>query len=206
MRPKSIATVVVSLRSTPEMSSTPTLLSVSISSVRSGRVSETVPTIVVLPTPKPPAMTILTAVGSLRARVPRRPPPALEGPETIDHRLVEPDVVHVRFGFGFLQRDETLVEQVAEQHPHGRDGKVEMAGDLGHGHHRLAQADAGQVLGTEPDRALRLRPDGDHQRDEVELAAGRLDAAAGHHVGADHRAGLVVEQLLLRRLGHERIV
>ena len=64
MRPKSIATVVVVLPSTPDRSSMPTPGSVSTSSVRSGRVSLTAPTMVVLPTPKPPATRILIAVGS----------------------------------------------------------------------------------------------------------------------------------------------
>ena len=40
------------------------------SSVRSGSTSLTEPTIVVLPTPKPPAMRILTAIGMACAAVP----------------------------------------------------------------------------------------------------------------------------------------
>ena len=63
IRPKSIATVVVVLPSTPEMSSVPTPASVSTSSVCSGRISLTAPTSVVLPTPKPPAMRIFSASG-----------------------------------------------------------------------------------------------------------------------------------------------
>ena len=74
IRPKSIATVVVFLSSTPEVSSIPTLLSVSSSSVRSGRISLTDPTSVVLPAPKPPATRILMAVGSRRS-----PSPGSEG-------------------------------------------------------------------------------------------------------------------------------
>ena len=63
IRPKSIATVVVVFRSTPLMSSMPTLRSLSGSSVRSGRISLMEPTSVVLPAPKPPAMRILAVVG-----------------------------------------------------------------------------------------------------------------------------------------------
>src|SRR5262245_7942839 len=148
MRPKSIATVVVFLRSTPDMSSIPTLSSVTSSSVRSGCVSDTVPTIVVLPTPKPPAITILTAVGSLRARTSLWARTSLsEGPESIDHRLVEPDVVHVRLRFRFLHGDEPLVEQVAQQYPHGGDREVEVPGELGHRQYRLAQPDDREMLG-----------------------------------------------------------
>lgn len=64
MRPKSMATVVVCLPSTPLVSSTGRPASVSSSSVRSGLISLTVPTRVVLPTPKPPATRILSVTGS----------------------------------------------------------------------------------------------------------------------------------------------
>ncbi len=65
MRPKSMATVVVVLRSlTPPASSTPRLCSVIAASVDSGSMSEIDPMKVVLPTAKPPATTILTTVGA----------------------------------------------------------------------------------------------------------------------------------------------
>src|ERR1700680_3631138 len=62
IRPKSIATVVVVLSGTWERSSTLSLAEVITASVVSGVISETDPTKVVLPTPKPPATTILTDV------------------------------------------------------------------------------------------------------------------------------------------------
>src|SRR5215475_9515651 len=61
-RPKSMATVVVVLSGTCDRSSTPVLAAVMTASVVSGVISETDPTKVVLPTPKPPATTILTEV------------------------------------------------------------------------------------------------------------------------------------------------
>src|SRR4051812_3004841 len=64
MRPKSIATVVVTFSSTPRVSSTPTPAWVIVSSVRSGRISLTEPTRVVLPTPNPPTITIFTAAAT----------------------------------------------------------------------------------------------------------------------------------------------
>ncbi len=70
MRPKSKATVVVVFDSTPEVSSTPMPRSLSSSSVCSGRISLIVPTRVVLPTPKPPAMRILMAKAEATAVVP----------------------------------------------------------------------------------------------------------------------------------------
>ena len=59
MRPKSIATVVVVLSGTSATWSTWRLAAVITASVVSGVISETEPTSVVLPTPKPPARRIL---------------------------------------------------------------------------------------------------------------------------------------------------
>src|ERR1035438_8848800 len=61
IRPKSIATVVVVLLSTPLRSSWLALALVRASSVLSGRTSLIAPTNVVLPAPNPPAMRILNA-------------------------------------------------------------------------------------------------------------------------------------------------
>src|ERR671919_665129 len=60
MRPKSMATGGVVLDGSMERSSMGVEASVMRASVRSGSISETAPTKVVLPTPKPPATTILT--------------------------------------------------------------------------------------------------------------------------------------------------
>src|SRR5918995_5022624 len=62
MRPKSMATVVVVLPWMWRRSSIPLDALVIAASVRSGSISEIAPTKVVLPTPKPPAMTNLTDV------------------------------------------------------------------------------------------------------------------------------------------------
>src|SRR5512142_2795641 len=65
IRPKSIATVVVALPGTFDASSTPWPAEVITASVVSGSISDTAPTSVVLPTPKPPATTIFAEVISL---------------------------------------------------------------------------------------------------------------------------------------------
>jgi hypothetical protein len=65
-RPKSMATVVVVLVVTAPASSTCAPTEVMAASVVSGGISEIAPTSVVLPTPKPPATTILTGIGVLR--------------------------------------------------------------------------------------------------------------------------------------------
>src|SRR6201997_2243323 len=62
MRPKSMATVVVFLSGTCDRSSTSVLATVITASVVNGWISDTEPTKVVLPTPKPPATTIFTDV------------------------------------------------------------------------------------------------------------------------------------------------
>ena len=67
MRPKSIATVVVTFLLTSVVSSTPSDSVVIAASVVSGGISDTAETNVVLPTPKPPATTSLTDV-TFRAR------------------------------------------------------------------------------------------------------------------------------------------
>src|SRR5665647_153406 len=86
MRPKSMATVVVVLRSvTPPASSTPTECSVMAASVFSGSMSEIDPMKVVLPTAKPPAMTILTTVGA--SGVSLGATAALEGCDAIEDTL-----------------------------------------------------------------------------------------------------------------------
>lgn len=63
-RPKSNATVVVDLPSTPPRSSTPTLSEVITSSVCNDSTSLNAETSVVLPAPKPPATTIFNVSGT----------------------------------------------------------------------------------------------------------------------------------------------
>src|SRR5919198_4060070 len=63
MQPKSRATVVVVFSGVWPVRSISAPTEVIAASVRSGGISEMAPTAVVLPTPKPPAMTILTGVG-----------------------------------------------------------------------------------------------------------------------------------------------
>ena len=73
--PKSMATVVSVLVPSGYNSSIPALASVIIASLRKGSISDMAPTNVVLPTPKPPATTILTGVN----------PVPSEGTDPIEH-------------------------------------------------------------------------------------------------------------------------
>ena len=67
-----MATVVVFLSGVCDRSSTPSLAEVMTASVVSGVISDTEPTKVVLPTPKPPATTIFTEVIAVSAASRRR--------------------------------------------------------------------------------------------------------------------------------------
>src|SRR5512139_2911060 len=121
MRPKSIATVVVVFCSIPAVSSMPTLFSVSISSVRSGRISLTEPTSVVLPTPKPPATRILTAsAGSCRSAR------GSERMESIDHILEYALVGELGHRRGPAYENQLVLEQVTEQYAYNAQWKVDL--------------------------------------------------------------------------------
>src|SRR6266487_5683003 len=101
MRPKSIATVVVVLPSNRLVSSRLAEAVVSAASVVNGMISDTDPTKVVFPTPKPPAMTIFTGVGArsawpavLPAELPGLSPGpgGLDRAESIQHPLKKSEV------------------------------------------------------------------------------------------------------------------
>src|SRR5450755_1185238 len=110
MRPKSMATVVVVLRSTPVVSSTPMLRSLRSSSVRSGRISLIVATSVVLPTPNPPAMRILVVTG--------RPPRSVSRSECLESIKYVPQQSHVccRPAARGEDLEHPVIGQVAQQH------------------------------------------------------------------------------------------
>src|SRR3954454_20710664 len=108
-----MATVVVDLAGVWARSSTPTDSLVTRASVRSGTISETEPTRVVLPTPKPPAMTIF-----VEAEVRLTPWEALESAESTEgpFEKVEAFVVGGVVLQGGLHVDEALLHEISEQH------------------------------------------------------------------------------------------
>src|SRR5918997_1570549 len=115
MRPKSMATVVVVLPWTWWVSSMPIDALVMAASVRSGSISEIAPTNVVLPTPKPPAMTNLTDVMRVAA---------LSAVDCTARYLV--GLVAAVGGGQQARRDQI----VGEDHDHAHH-QVEVGGDLG---------------------------------------------------------------------------
>src|ERR1700761_8406570 len=157
MRPKSNATVVVCLSTTRLPSSTPTLASVMISSVLSGAISLTAPTMVVLPTPNPPTTTILSPWLAVRCNGRERPGPGASSGarseilEPNEHLLEHVGVGQLGPGRGGDRRppdrDAALVEQVAQQHLDHADRQPEHGRDLDHRHRVPALAQDLHVLG-----------------------------------------------------------
>src|SRR5215467_5246308 len=127
-RPKSIATVVVVLSGVCDRSSTPSLTDVMTASVVSGVISETEPTNVVLPAPKPPATTILTDVTAASAS---RPEAVLELPKSTKHPFkkveVRPTVHMVRL----VDPDQPLNRHVPDQDTGDPQRHPQDRGDFG---------------------------------------------------------------------------
>src|SRR3984957_9730694 len=195
-----MATVVVVLALTARVSSMPTLRSLSGSSVRSGLISLIAPTKVVFPTPKPPAMRNLAVAGALT------PAPApLERLKSIKHH---PQQALVGLGFALCGQDaqQSLVDQVAEQHADHPDGKIGLRGKVDDGLGPLAELHDPAVLGSWPEVRPRPFPGRRHDVDQPELRSARRPALR-HRVRPDHRAGLRIEPavpvLVTTRAGHE---
>src|SRR3954454_18583338 len=131
IRPKSRATVVFSLFSTPARSSTPTLALVSASSVVSGGISLTEPTMVVLPVPKPPAITILTDRRIFR-------PFALQLQQSIEDAVKRLALLDRSFRVG-SDTEEPFFQQHVDQHLGARQRSPQMRADLGDGLPPVAQ-------------------------------------------------------------------
>src|SRR5450755_531071 len=126
IRPKSMATVVVVLPSTPRRSSKPTLSVLSASSVCSGRTSLIAPTSVVLPAPNPPATRILNAA-SERSVVPS------EGPESMQYLLKQ-------VGAGLFTGDSSrhhgnaaLLDEVGDEDPDHANRQRHVRRHVSHG-------------------------------------------------------------------------
>src|SRR3954470_24060052 len=120
IRPKSMATVVVVLPAVWVRSSMPAEAEVMTASVRSGLISETAPTKVVLPTPKPPATTIFAEV------VERAAAPPLELPKSTEHPFEQCHVwLSVGGGLaaaGLMDGDQPGLGQVGDEDPGDAEG------------------------------------------------------------------------------------
>src|SRR3954452_5191985 len=129
MRPKSIATVVVSLPGTLDASSMPWPAEVITASVVSGSISETAPTSVVLPTPKPPATTIFAEVISLGCA-----PARSELAKSTQHPFQQIHPLREScLGSGAVQRQQSVGHHVRDQHPGHAQRQPVVGGHLGQG-------------------------------------------------------------------------
>src|SRR5215467_7441421 len=165
IRPKSIATVVVSLPSTPSSASTSTLGSLSISSVRSGLISLTEETSVVFPAPKPPATRILIDTG-----------PAAAGSPSESSKGISDILEHLRVGQPAPSRptdcDQPVFAHVGEQDPDDAKREVEVGGQISDWLWRPTLTHDGQELRFEHELVDRdiCRAD---EREQIDGFAGR---------------------------------
>src|SRR3954468_24480834 len=90
------------------------------------------PTVVVLPTPNPPAITILTGVGGRFGRG------SADGFEYTDNPFENAEILFWR-GVGAPPFDVTKCRQVGPQHAGHPDVQVQHRGDLSHRHRSAAQ-------------------------------------------------------------------
>src|SRR5918992_438614 len=193
MRPKSIATVVVVLPWIWLVSSTPRLAVVMAASVVSGMISETAPTKVVLPTPKPPAMTILTGVGARDSPVGEAD---LNCPESIEHPLEKRKVWAVADAGGPVHGHQPLLGHVADEHAGDAEGQVETCGDLRDGKDVPAEQGDRPPFEAQGQRGLTQRGGGD-QRLQLEVVVRRTGPPAGHRIGSDQPTRLLPVVLLV---------
>src|SRR5690606_36356915 len=183
MRPKSKATVVVDLPGAPVGSSMPTPASVMVASVSSGRISLTERTIVVLPTPNPPTMTIFRpwlAVPSNGASARNgagdgggedgESEIAVDGLETAEsnkHLLegggIENQVVAEAPGSWMSHGDLARRQQVGEQHRGDADRQPQLGRDLHHRGGGAADAQDGRGFGGHARHGLGFSDHAGHQ-------------------------------------------
>src|SRR4051812_31388682 len=129
IRPKSMATVVVVLPGTCRLSSTPTPAEVMIASVVSGVISETEPTSVVLPTPKPPAMTIFADVTRPAAGRRDMSEPAKSTQHPLQQFRAHRIGLVLQRG-GRVHGDQAVGGHVGDDHPSHPERQLRTCGDL----------------------------------------------------------------------------
>src|SRR5690606_7370493 len=200
MRPKSRATVVVSLRSRPLRSSTPSLATVISSSLVSGGISLTAPTKVVFPTPKPPATTSFTGIGAALSFPGARVPGWLESAKPTVYLLQD---VSADFSTRRAHEDRAMFEQVAAKHPDHTRGLGHHRGELRDGHRPVARVQYALVFRGELE-PRRFRPglDGDDLRGLIEPRAIAWGSATRDRVGPDYRSRFLV----IPRLVHGQVL
>src|SRR3954454_2051305 len=183
-RPKSIATVVVVLSGVDDRSSTSVLAWVITASVVSGMISETDPTNVVFPTPKPPPTMILTEVMP-EFRCPEAAP-VLELAKSTENPFQQLEVRLPLSEGRLMQAQQAFVCHVRDEHTGYTERQSEQGRHFRHRTPVTAQIDDGFVLGGESRDVLpRVRRDRDERLERQVVP--RLGAAAGDRVRPDQR-------------------
>src|SRR5918992_3522319 len=181
MQPKSSATVVVVFPGTCPVRSISAATDVIAASVVSGRISDIAPTVVVLPTPNPPAMTIFTGVGGRRVPAPT----SRDGFEATNNPFDQVDVVGLlRAGTG--DDEIPLLCEIRHQDARDADVQPEEGGDLRHGFGLAAECDDVAALEGE----LRGGRGGVVRYDlclDLQRLVHRMRAARGQQVRAHQR-------------------
>src|SRR4051812_20014790 len=142
MRPKSSAAVVSTFSGVSVAMSTSTPTSVIAASVDSGSISEIDPTVVVFPTPKPPAITTFSAIGA-GARS--------EATDTLQQSFEDADAFVEHGARGRADRQRSLRGEVADEDAHDTHVQLEDGGDLHDGVRLLAEPDDRDQLGRGAD-------------------------------------------------------
>src|SRR3569833_1777195 len=154
-RPKSIATVVVVLAGVEDRSSTSVLAWVITASGVSGMISETDPTNVVFPTPKPPPTMILTEVMPAVLEVAG---PGLELAKSTENPFQQLEVRLPLSEGRLMQAQQALVCHVRDEHTGYAERQSEQGRHFRHRAPVTAQIDNGLVLGGEGRDVLTRSP------------------------------------------------
>src|SRR6478672_5813256 len=175
MRPKSSAAVVSTLSGVRVEMSTPAATSVIAASVDNGSISEIAPTVVVLPTPKPPATTTLSAMGAgVRS----------EATDTLQQSFEHADPFVELAARGGADRQHALGGEVADEHAHDTEVQPQERGDLHDRVRLLAELDDGAQLGRGADGERHSLGDDDRLEGQIGLTA---RASAGEDVRPGQR-------------------
>src|SRR5579875_2488762 len=150
-------------------------------SVVSGVISDTDPTKVVLPTPKPPATTIFT--DAMAAAV-ASPPAALELAKSTEHPFEQVEVRASMRVVGLVDPDQSFHRHVRDQYAGHAQRHPEYRGDLGDRSPVPAEAEDHLAFRTQRREIACLVVRGGHHSFDLQLSPG-LGPAAGHRVRTD---------------------
>jgi hypothetical protein len=167
-RPKSIATVVVVLSGTCDRSSTLSEAAVITASVVSGVISDTEPTNVVLPTPKPPATMIFTEVIS-ESSASGAPETISEPAKSTKYPFQQLDVRTALRVVELVDSHQAIHRHVGDEDPCHSQRHLQYRRDLGHRPPAPAELQDRLALRAEPRMTARVIARGRDHRLDLQL-------------------------------------